>query len=200
MRKIIAPILAVVFLGFALPAFAEWELGVSWTPVPNALIAGPLQIDSLHGFHAAYATSLFYASWDALSLPGSMVQDMTSYNDTATGITYPGYFAPGFLNLYDIGIRLALRPMVGFAEVGVNNLFVEDIGCAPGGFGANLRLGLGVKFDWWGITLTGTSVFATWRELAATVEALGASGTRPSAIDAIQASLVPSILFIWYLR
>jgi hypothetical protein len=193
-------VLMVVLAGFTLPAFADWELGLSWTPVPNALTDGGSRIDYIPGFHAGYAASIFYGSWDVLSVPDFVVEDWTGYSDVETGHFTAGYYESGYLNLLDAGIRLNVKPFIGFAEAGINSLFIHGQGFIPGGFGANLRLGLGVKFGWWGITLTGTSVFASWRDLVDTVHALGSSETHSRAWDAIQSSLVPSILFNWYFR
>ena len=195
-----AVILAVALIGCAIPAFAEWELGVSWTPVPNALTDGNSRIDSMTGYHVGYASSIVYGSWDILVVPEFLVEDWTQYYDVETGIYHPGCYDSGYLHLFDAGIRLVARPFIGFAEAGINSLFVHGEGFIPGGFGANLRLGLGVKFGWWGVTLSGTSVFTSWRDLVDTVQALGSTETRPLALNAIESSLVPSIIFIWYLR
>jgi hypothetical protein len=194
-------LIAAVVLSFAaLPAFSEWELGVSWTPVPNAITSASPRMDSMEGYHLAYATSIFYASWDILAVPDFVVEDWTGYLDPESGLYYPGFHDDGYLNLYDVGIRLALRPFVCFAEAGMNGLFVHGEGFLPAGFGANIRLGVGARFDWWGISVAGTSVFATWDELWSTVEAFGLPETRTAAWTAVQSSLVPSVMLIWYLR
>jgi hypothetical protein len=199
MRITRAAFLAMAMIGCAIPAFAGWELGVSWTPVPNALTDGDSRIDSMTGYHIGYADSIFYGSWDVLVVPEFLVEDWTGYYEAETGLYRPGCNESGYLNLFDVGIRLSARPFIGFAEAGINSLFVHGEGFIPGGFGANLRLGLGLKFGWWGITLSGTSVFTSWQDLADTVQAIGSQETRPWALDAIQSSLVPSIMFIWYL-
>jgi hypothetical protein len=188
MRKMLLPVIAITLACAAFPAFAEWELGVSWTPVPNAIVDGGSGIDSMTGYHMAYVESLFYASWDVLSVPDRIVGAWT------------GYHEDGCLSFLDAGLRLSLRPVVCFAEAGVNNLFIHDNGFVPEGFGANVRLGAGVKFGWWGVTLTGTSVFPSWDDLSSAVSALWTPETRPAAWAAFERSLVPSVLFIWYLR
>lgn len=200
MRRISLFILTVVLACSALPAFSDWELGVSWTPVPNAIATANPRVDSMGGYHIGYANSIFYASWDFFTVPETIVENWTAYYDEENDIFYPGFRDEGYLNLYDVGIRLALRPFVCFAEAGLNNLFVHGEGFMPGGFGANLRLGVGARFDWWGVTFVGTSMFTTWDELCRTLGAFGAPETRVAAWDAVQASLVPSVMLIWYLR
>ena len=35
-----------------------------------------------------------------------------------SNMTNSEYYAPGFLNLFDVGVRLVLRPVLVYAEVG----------------------------------------------------------------------------------
>ena len=159
MKKILLPLAAVLLLAMAVPAFAysprgEWELGLSWTPSRDSSnIADPNAVNSIIGFHVGYAWSILYASWDAYAMPDYWVWNMT------------GYYTPGFLNLFDVGVRLVLKPILAYAEVGPNYLYVYG-GQSYGNIGVNARAGVGVKFGWWGVNVSGTQVFANWSDLS----------------------------------
>jgi hypothetical protein len=200
MKKLLIPLAVLVLLALATPAFAEWELGMSWTPVSQTVYGNQTELDSIVGYHVAYSWSILYLSWDAFALPNFMVENWTGYWDGASQRYVSGYYAPGFLNLFDVGIKLNLKPLVAFAEVGTNCLYVYQEGMLPGGFGANLRVGAGVKFGWIGVSLTGTSVFASWQDLTATLDALGDKESRAWAWNNIVESLVPSLQVTFYLK
>ncbi len=183
-----AIIVLTVFAVFPALASTEWELGYTWTPVPNALMDGGFAIDSVSGYHVGYADHVFYCSWDVLNVPEFMT------------MRWADAYASGYLNLLDAGIRLEAEPFIVFAEAGINTLFVHGEGFNPRGFGANLRAGVGVRFDWWGISVAGTSVFPSWQALGDTVSALWSPDTRPAAMNTIQAGLFPSVILTWYLK
>ena len=119
---------------FAAPLWAgELELGVSLFPIdwgdePNEGTWITEEEESfindwLFGFHVGYGWTLFYASWDSYVLPPHVIQDMTTLvvdND----IVREGFYRPGFVNFFDVGLRLTLFDMlVGFATLGVNSLY-----------------------------------------------------------------------------
>jgi len=80
----------------------------------------------------------------------------------------------------------------------MNNIYVYRQGDLQGlenNFGANLRLGAGVKFDWWGVNLSGTAVFPSFQRMIGTIKGLAATSddVRNAALQKIGDSLVPSI-------
>ena len=208
MKKLAILIAVAVMITIAIPAFSadQWELGLSWTPIPGEEQSAKAQdegeMDSITGFHFGYIWwHIGYATWDALVMPPSIIEGMTGYQDDS-GNWQPGYYRPGFLNLFDVGGRLNIGPFVGSAEVGINNIYVYQ-GEQPvdykGDFGANLRLGVGLKFNWWGISVTGTSVFPSFRKMTHVIGGLFSSDNRDWALGEIQDGLVPSILLVLYL-
>jgi hypothetical protein len=196
MKKILLPLAIVVLLELATPVFAELELGISGTPYPNPQTGNTM--DMLIGFHVGYAWSGLYGSWDSIAVPNFMVQNWTGGYYRADGTYVLGYNVPGFLNLYDVGIRLVLRPLVGLVEVGVNSLYVYQVGLLDTGLGANLRLGLGLKLHRWGIMVTGTSVFGSWDDLTTTLSGLFSDTRRKDSLNRIENSLVPSFQLTIY--
>jgi len=200
MKKLLAPLAVLLLLALAVPAaFAEVELGMSWTPFnnPNAPATDPSKNDSITGFHVAYSWFILYGSWDALAMPAFWVEQATSYVDPVTETYYPGFGVPGFLNLYDVGVRFYLRPLIVYAEAGINSLYVYG-GQTFDRVGANLRLGAGARFGFWGLNLSGTAVFASTEDLGAVLKALGAEQTRSWAVKQISDGLVPSLNLTFY--
>jgi hypothetical protein len=164
MKKLLVPLVVVTLLALAVPAaFAEWELGLGLTPGQVAGNSDP-NADPLLNFHVGYSWSILYASWDSYAMPDYWVYQNTIYVDPSTGYTSGGILAPGFLNLFDVGLKIAPRPFIAFAEIGTNYLYVRG-GLNYGRIGVNFRLGAGVKFGFWGVNLTGTQVFASFADL-----------------------------------
>ena len=158
MKKILLPLAAVLLLAVAVPAFAELELGFGLTPSQD-IVNQPII-----NFHVGYNWSILYFSWDAYAMPDSWVYNATTYTDAATGSVVPGYLEPGFLNLFDFGLKLQLRPVIGYAEIGTNYLYLRG-DQSYGGIGVNARAGVGLKFRWWGINVSGTQIFTSWNDL-----------------------------------
>jgi hypothetical protein len=202
MRKTVLAVAAVLLLVMVTPAFSdELELGLSWTPIPgeNTSRTEEEELESMTGFHIGYSTlAILYGSWESLVLPPSLAFEMTSYVDEETGEYTGGYYRPGFLNLYDVGIRISIQPIVGFIMIGTNNIWIYKEGIV-GSFGANMRVGIGVRTDWFGVTLTGTSVFPSMAKLAGTFKGLFSEANREWALKELTSGLVPSILAILYL-
>lgn len=184
-----AIVLVLLIAVFAAPLAAQnLELGASFIPT-----APPEEsLEFIWGSHLGYKVlAILYGGWDALVVPPHMIQDWT------------GYYRPGFLNLFDAGLRLDLGPLVGYATVGLNRIYVyrQD----PDGLrfdddlGANLRVGAGLKFGSWGLVLNGRSLFPNMDELADTLRALGDPGTRDRAFARIQDGLIPSLVVTLYL-
>jgi hypothetical protein len=149
------------------------------------------------GFHIGYAWSVLYFSWDALAMPPFFVQNATTVMDPTTGAVTSGPSVPGFLNMYDVGLRFVLKPILGYLEIGTNNLYVYQQGLA-GGFGANLRLGVGLKFGWWGVNISGTEIFASFSDLTSVIGGLFDASTRTWAANEIASGLVPSLNLTFY--
>jgi len=181
MRKgiILAALLAVMV---AAPAIAELELGFGIAPPIGDIPAGAegetFFDDATKVLHAGYSFLwLFYACYDGLVLPPYAVSSMTSTLDTSTGSYSSGYYRPGFLNTFSLGIRPRIGPFSIMAAVGINQLYVykegeDELDIPP--VGVHLKLGAGFRFaKWLGISVTGTTVFSDFDSLSATLEALG---------------------------
>lgn len=205
---------AIVFM-FVLSTyiFGEVELGLSYTPgsllkneESEAMeefydVESGVFGDSIIGFHAGYSFWwLFYVSVDSLMVPPWWVYQLTSYTGT-DGTTYDGINAPGFVNFFDIGIRPKIGPVYLLATVGVNALYIHseyDTREEDATVGFNLRLGLGVKFDNFSFTLTGTSVYSDYDSMASTIENL-IEAEDPDATTDFLESLIPSIGVVLHL-
>lgn len=193
--------------------FGEVELGLSYTP--GSLLkseesetmedfydveAGVFG-DSIIGFHAGYSFWwLFYASVDSLMVPPWWVYQLTSYTDT-DGTINTGINAPGFVNFFDIGIRPKIGPVYLLATVGINSLYIHsdyDTRDDEATVGYNIRLGLGLKFDNFSFTLTGTSVYNDYESMVSTVENL-IEGEDPNATTDFIESIIPSIGVVLHL-
>ena len=185
MKKLLLPLAAILLLALAVPAFADWELGLGISPSTNTSPStDPNQTNAILNFHVAYAISILYFAWDAYAMPSYWVYNATTYIDPVNGWIYPGADVPGFLNTFDIGVRIILRPIVLYGEIGTNLLYLyggsiyKDPQGNPG-VGVNARLGAGVRFGFWGINLSGTQVFATGADMrAAFDQAINHGNTR----------------------
>jgi len=191
MRKMVllgALIILVMFV--VTPAFAELELGLSWTPVPADDNNPDAQMESITGFHVGYQWwKIFYVTWESMVMPKEIINDFT------------GFRRPGFLNLFDAGLRLRIGPVIGYATLGTNNIYVyrqAELEAFDPSFGANLRIGAGLKFGWWGVNLSGTSVFPSFEQMTKTLAALGDSSTQDIALEKIVDGLIASINLTFY--
>jgi hypothetical protein len=215
-KKAFMLIVGLLLLSLAAPLWSgELELGVSLFPIdwgnnPNegTMIteADESFINSwLFGFHMGYAWGLFYTSWDSFVLPPHIIRDIATVVENDI-IVREGFYRPGFVNYFDFGLRLVLlNTLVGFAELGVNTLYIykqdqlaeED---QPGTFGANLRLGAGLRVnDWLGIDLTGTALFPSFGKM---LEVLGDLSSDDDAVQEAalsQIKLFPTVMLVWYL-
>ena len=151
------------------------------------------------GFHVGVNTlSILYASWESLVLPPSLAANMTSYYDEEKGVYNDGYYMPGFLNLYDVGVRFTIRPVVAFFMIGTNNIYIYQEGIV-GTFGANMRVGIGIRGDFIGVTLSGTSVFPSMGKLFGALKGLASEQSREWAVQELTSGLVPSLIAVLYL-
>jgi hypothetical protein len=191
MRKsVLITALLVLVLAVATPVFAEIELGISGTFDPGQASDPDKELDIIPGFHVGYSWAIFYASWDAMVLPPGLVNEFT------------GFQRPGFLNLIDAGIRLRIGPIVTYATVGTNNIYVygqSELGDFNPEFGANIRVGLGLTFGFWGVNLSGTTVFSSFDRLARTLQAFGGTpAEQQAALDTILDGLIPALNLTLY--
>ena len=208
MRRVFLPLIVVVLLALSAPVFAEIELGASFTPAEYMMSAEIQQLEkflgaedvfeAIFGFHIGYSWWwLFYGSWDAMVMPPWWVYSIT-VGEEASGI-----YRPAFLNLFDVGVRPTLGPIMLLAEAGINNIRIygqEGLGVEGAGeanFGVNLRLGAGLMFDSWSITVTGTSVYNTFDKMVQVIK--GVTESNPNAIRYLVSSLIPSITFNMHL-
>ena len=192
MKKLLVPLAVAALLALAVPAaFAEWELGIGLTPGQVAGNTDP-NADPLLNFHVAYSWNIIYASWDSYAMPDYWVYQNTTYVDPSSGYIVTGVLAPGFLNLFDVGLKIYLRPFIGYAEFGTNYLYVRG-GQSYGRVGVNFRVGAGVKFGFWGINLSGTQVFATFTDLGAAFHQIGHGDW-----SYLTGGMVPTLNFVIY--
>jgi hypothetical protein len=177
MKRILLPLAVIVLLAMTVPAFAEWELGLGFTPAQNQSSTDPNALQGIMNFHVGYAWSILYVSWDAFAMPDYWVYNATTFIDPNTGWYYPGADVPGFLNMFDVGVRIVLKPFIFYAEAGPNILYLyggqfykDPLGGS--GVGVNGRIGVGLKFGWWGVNLSGTQVFASWHDFTGAFDQL----------------------------
>ena len=166
----------------------EFEFGISFTPQPGEDTGGRTEdeMEGIYGFHFAYNWwAVFYASLDSLVMPPGVIQDWT------------GHSRPGFLNLLGGGFRFHIGPVMLLTTVGINHIYVykqdEDSLDFNSSLGANFRIGAGARFDWWGLGLTGTSIFPTFEEMIRVLKGLVADSTREISLGELRKSLIPSI-------
>jgi len=195
-KRIRVTFLAIVILGAATPAFAEWELGMSLFPASQGSLPAQSSgnVDWMVGFHLGHNFwHSGYLSWDSLSLPSYMTQTLTM----------GAYAVPSFLNLYDAGLRLVGGPLLVFGEIGLNNLWIYDVGLQPlTDMGANIRAGMGVRSRWWGVTVSATEVFPRVSAISSTLGGMWSMdpATRSSALAAMRNGLIWSVgltLYMW---
>lgn len=214
MKKLTLILVAGLLLFGASSAFAEeFELGIGLTPIQNPPNLGEGEKLPIYpSFHFGYSWwAIFYTSWDAQVLPPHIVESMTQ--DFVNGEPVAGSFYPGYLNFFDVGLRLSIGPVVALAETGLNHLYVFGSGDkvddpkverGSGFKGTNLRVGAGMKFnDTWGALLTGTAFFRDFQQVGTTLSALfGQEGNleQKVAFDNLKEKLFPSLLITLYLQ
>jgi hypothetical protein len=208
MAKRIVALMAVLIL-VTVPIFAEIELGFGLAPslgtIPSEASQGFFN-DSTKVIHAGYSFAwLFYASYDGFILPPYSVSQMTGVMDTTTGSWSPGYYRPGFLNTFNVGIRPRIGPVMISASIGANSLYIYrqgSDGLTVPPVGVNLRVGAGLKLGkLLGVMVSGTSVFSDFNDLSTTMTALTGNDAylQQIATDRILNNLFPSVVLSLYL-
>jgi len=200
MKKMLVPLAALLLLMLASPAFADWEFGMSWTPAQDAgVVTAQQDFQSITGFHIGYGWwYVLYGSWDALAVPPFMTNNLTQKWDIYGNPT-GGYNAPGFLNLYDVGVRFVLDPFVLSAQAGINNVYVYKEGLVPGAIGANIKFAAGLKFGLFGVGGSLLKPFGSFNEMQKVLGGLFKANTRTWATKELTKSLIPSLTFTMYL-
>lgn len=194
MKRLLVLVFVLFFLGGAGLFAAEFELGMSITPVTGDMTrdSEEVETDGMPGLHAGYAFfGVLYVSLDALVAPPSMVAGMT------------GFYRPGFINLFDAGIRLKLGPIVLLTTAGINNLYVHDQENLDGDWesdlGANLRAGFGLRTDFVGVTVTATQLFNSFDGVVSTVSGLFDDARRDNSVARLIEGFIPSLMVVLYL-
>ena len=216
MRKLVLLAAVATLICLVSPLWSnESELGISLFPINwgNEDNEGTMITDDdeafinnwLFGFHIARSWGLFYASWDSFVLPPHVIQDITTLIEDDV-VVREGFYRPGFVNFFDFGLRLSLlNVLVGFAEIGVNTLYMykqdelpEDQ--RPGKFGANLRLGAGLRVnESFGITLTGTALFPIFNKMLDVLGNLASEDSYVQEAAKDQIKFFPTVMLVMYL-
>ena len=138
-------------------------------------------------------------------IPPYIIRDITTVVEDDV-IVQDGFYRPGFVNFFDVGVRLVLFDMlVGFAGLGVNTLYIYEQdnlpeADQPGGFGANLRLGAGLKInDSLGVDLTGTALFPSFDKMLDVLGDLSSTSEAVNQAALNQIKLFPTVMLVWYL-
>ena len=214
--------LLMLFALLITPVFAELELGFGLTPVASNNDDGTQNQDSnffedsLKTFHFGLRWwFIFYGSLDSMVVPPAMAQELSS--PWIEDPSYPGggywgegYFRPAFLNIYDIGFKLALGPLSGSAQLGVNTLYLykqNELKSADKTFnsnlGANIKIAAGLKFGRaLGIEAAALSVQPSIKTAVQTVRGLFAESesVRTNASQRFRDTLLYSFMLVLYLK
>jgi hypothetical protein len=201
-------LLATLLAAIASPVLAQqtWDLALTFTPKIEEEEAVSLE-DFLYGAHVGYGfLYIFYGSWDAIVVPPHIVQNMTTQfveNADGTQFVQDGYYRPGFIHLFDAGLRLIIGPFVASGQIGMNQLYLykqEELPDIDASLGANIGLSAGLKFNFWGVSAKGNAIFPTFDQAVMTLAALPEGGAvAERALQTIVDNLIPSIVFTLYL-
>jgi hypothetical protein len=190
-RRIIILISLAALLGAGSAAAAELELGLSASPKPVET-AGEDELQFIPGLHLGYAFGgIFYLSLDSLHAVEAVTETVTDGEILDE---------KSLINLAGGGLRLHLGPLVSYATVGPSWMsFYESDRRAD--VGANIKLGLGLRSEWWGITLNGTQFFYNMDAALDTIGDLFSrqKDTRQGAADRITDGMFPTLIFTLYL-
>ena len=206
-------IAVVLILAMVIPAVAgQLELGMSLTPVvPEKDTDDPNYEEDqsiiLPGFHVGYRFAYIgFISWDSYVMPPEFITNMTATYDPDTDLYKTGPFRPGFLNTWNIGAKLVLGPLVGYSTVGLNSIYVykqaeyeymdEEF---KSDFGANWKVGAGLKFDNWGITLDLMALFPSFDSMQRDLSDLFGDDEVLSDAAAEKIQFIPSLVATLYL-
>ncbi len=206
-------IAVILILAMVIPAAADQlELGMSLTPVAPAEDENdpnydPNQRFVLPGFHVGYRFAYIgYISWDSYVMPPEYITKMTAIYDETTDVYQAGPFRPGFLNTWNIGAKLILGPLVGYTTVGLNSIYVykqaefEYMGEEfKSDFGANWKVGAGLKFGDWGLSLDMMALFPSFDTMQRDLQDLFGDDEVLSDAAAEKIQFIPSLVATLYL-
>lgn len=206
-------IAVILILVMVIPAAADQlELGMSLTPISPTEDKNDPNYDSdqsliVPGFHVGYRFAYIgYISWDSYVMPPEYITDWTKTYDDDTDVYQAGPFRPGFLNTWNIGLKLVLGPIVGYSTVGLNSIYVykqdeyEYLGEKfNSNFGANWKIGAGLKFDDWGITLDMMALFPSFDSMQRDLSDLFGDDDELSTAAEENIKFVPSLVATLYL-
>ena len=206
-RTLILPVALLLAVVIATPVISqsdEWSVGVSLTALQEDEGFDNAQL----GFNIGYRFfNILLAAWTAISIPPGLMASWTGYyhtDDEGNEFYVPGYDRPGFANLFDIGLALNIGPFVGTAQAGLNFLYIykqDELAGHEGSAGANLRVGAGVRFDWWSVMINGTVAFADLTTAFQTLAALSSENDflRKNAEDELESGLILALSLNVYL-
>ncbi len=184
-------VLTLLFLMCAGTATAgELEIGVSASPKPVAE-NGNDELSFMPGLHLGYGfMGIFYASLDSLYANKRVTYAITdnSVNETS------------FIHLTGGGLRLRLGPLTSYATVGPTWMSFNDSN-VNAKVGANIKLGIGLRNDGWGISLNGTQFFYDMDAAFSAIGGLFSSDqdTRQAAKNRITDGMFPTLIWTLYL-
>lgn len=209
-RRLILPVTLLLAVVIAAPVVSqsdEFSVGISVTALDESDYQESFDSVQL-GFNVGYRfLNVFLADWSAISLPPGVVAAITGYeytDDEGNKYYVEGYSRPAFANFFDIGLGINLGPFVVNAQAGLNLLYLykqDELDGYDGSAGANLRAGVGLRFDWWSVLLNGTVVFADLQEAGKTLAALASEEEflRTQAINKLQKGLLLGLSVNLYL-
>jgi hypothetical protein len=183
---ILIMLLFVLFAGTA--AAGEWELGLSASPKP--VTSGENELNFMPGLHLGYGfAGIFYLSLDSLYANKAVTQEITG-----------GIVDESFIHLTGGGLRLRLGPVMSYATVGPTWMTFQQHDVSTE-VGANIKLGLGLRNDWWGVSLNGTQFFYDMDTALTTIGDLFSSdkSTRQAAGNRITDGMFPTLILTLYL-
>jgi hypothetical protein len=201
MKRKILIFMALAGLLLATPVFAEWEFGVGITPIQaeEGVETSSFLDQMMISGHVGYSFMwLFYGSIDSIILPPMVTQDLSSTTEKE------GYYRPGYLNLFDVGVRPRIGPILAFVEVGASSLYVykqEEIPDYEPTVGFNARAGVGLVLkEKWGVTASGTVNFQELEVMTSTFEDLfnGTTYQQEQATETLMEKLIPTLTFNLY--
>lgn len=172
-------LLVTMFLVVGGMAFADLELGMGFSPPLgepeiDPFTGEPEEQSGIFSFHVGYSFLwLFYAAWDAYVMPPDVMQPQTGFN------------RPGFVNMYNVGVRPRLGPLMAMATVGINQNYVYrqnepyEFGGLNGEYespiGANMRLGFGWRSpNNWSVMASAVAAYPSIDDLVTTLTILSA--------------------------
>jgi hypothetical protein len=106
----------------------------------------------------------------------------------------------------DGGFRFVLGPIVTFLEAGINHLYLYKQGLegimgdmAQSEFGVNLRVGAGLKLSFIGLSVAGTFVAPSFKQMGGMLRNMADPQMAKQVIRDVAENIVPSVMLVIYL-